>query len=105
MSFRAPKTIIEEKDTVILYLSASNKHAIDVTKEIKNKNGELVEFVFQTTFGALKVGSLIGKEYGSKVSAVRRPISVKLAHSTDYRRSIYRKDGLTSCNRLRNCGA
>lgn len=67
MSFPAPKQTIQENDTVILYLSTNNKHAIDVRKEIRNKNGELVEYVFQTSFGALKVASLIGTEYGSKV--------------------------------------
>lgn len=68
MSFTAPKRVIEENDTVILYLTATNRHAIVVTREIKNKNGELIEYVFQTSFGALKVASLIGTEYGSKVS-------------------------------------
>lgn len=67
MSFSAAKRFIEENDTVILYLSATNRHAIDVKKEIENKNGQLVEYVFQTTFGALKVASLIGVEYGTKV--------------------------------------
>lgn len=68
MSFAAPKRVIEEKDTVILYLTATSRHAIDVTREITNKNGESIEYVFQTSFGALKVASLIGTEYGSKVS-------------------------------------
>lgn len=40
MSFSAPKGVIEENDTVILYLTATNRHAIEVTREIKNKNGE-----------------------------------------------------------------
>lgn len=67
MSFAQPKTIIEEGDTVILYLTASNMHAIEVCAQIKNKKGSLVENVFQTSFGALKVYSLIGHSYGSKV--------------------------------------
>ncbi|XP_073959231.1 tRNA (adenine(58)-N(1))-methyltransferase catalytic subunit TRMT61A-like [Choristoneura fumiferana] len=66
MSFRNYKDKIDEGDTVILYLS-NNVHAIDVKPEIKNKKGEMVENVFQTTFGALKVKNLIGVEYGSKV--------------------------------------
>lgn len=68
MSFAHPKTIIEEGDTVILYLTASNMHAIEVCAQIKNKKGSLVENVFQTSFGALKVFSLIGHSYGSKVN-------------------------------------
>lgn len=71
MSFSAPKRVIQENDTVILYLNTRNRHAIDVTKEIKNKNGDLVEYVFQTSFGALKVASLVGTEYGSKVCNIR----------------------------------
>lgn len=66
MSFRNYKEIIEEGDTAILYLS-NNVHAISVYPEIKNKKGALVENVFQTTFGALKVRNLIGKKYGSVV--------------------------------------
>lgn len=70
MSFAKRKTIIEENDTVILYLSVSNLHAIDVVQQINNKKGELVENVFQTSYGALKVKNLIGVKYGSKVSLV-----------------------------------
>ncbi|XP_032522466.2 tRNA (adenine(58)-N(1))-methyltransferase catalytic subunit TRMT61A [Danaus plexippus] len=66
MSFRNFKEKIEEGDTVILYLS-NHLHAIEVKPEIKNKKGELIENVYQTTFGALKVRNLIGSEYGSKV--------------------------------------
>lgn len=67
MSFTGPKRIIEKGDTVILYLSITNMHALEVEAEIKNKNGQLVPHTHQTTYGALKVDSLIGKEYGSKV--------------------------------------
>lgn len=67
MSFRNYKSKIDEGDTVILYLS-NNLHAIDVRPEIKNKKGEKIENVYQTTFGALKVKNLIGVEYGSRVS-------------------------------------
>ncbi|XP_077286104.1 tRNA methyltransferase 61 [Arctopsyche grandis] len=65
MSFNYKETI-EVGDTVILYMS-NTMHAIDVHSEIKNKKGTMVENVFQTTFGALKVKNLIGKKYGSKV--------------------------------------
>ncbi|XP_059058769.1 tRNA (adenine(58)-N(1))-methyltransferase catalytic subunit TRMT61A [Achroia grisella] len=66
MSFRNYKDKIDEGDTVILYLS-NNLYAIDVRPEIKSKKGDLVENVFQTPFGALKVRNLIGTDYGSKV--------------------------------------
>lgn len=67
MSFRNYKSVIEEGDTVILYMS-NTMHAIDVFPEIKNKKDVLIENVFQTMFGALKVRTLIGKKYGDKVS-------------------------------------
>lgn len=67
MSFARPKTVIEENDTVILYLTVQSLHAIDVLPYIKNKKDELVENVFQTSYGALKVKELIGVKYGSKV--------------------------------------
>lgn len=71
MSFAAPQRIIAEGDTVILYLSINNMHAIDVRPQIMNKNGQLVEYTHQTTFGALKVQNLIGKKYGAKVELSR----------------------------------
>lgn len=67
MSFAAPKTVIEENDTVILYLTVQSMHAIDVVPFIKNKKEEIIENVFQTSFGALRVKDLIGVKYGSKV--------------------------------------
>lgn len=70
MSFAKPKTVIQENDTVILYLTVQSFHAIDVIPYIKNKKNELVENVFQTSFGALKVRDLIGVKYGSKVGGI-----------------------------------
>lgn len=67
MSFRNYQDKIKEGDTVILYLS-NNVYALDVQREIKNKKGDMVDNVFQTPFGALKVRTLIGAEYGSRVS-------------------------------------
>lgn len=67
MSFAAPKTIIEENDTIILYLTVQNMHAIDVCPVILNKKGQEVENIFQTSYGALKVKDVIGLKYGSKV--------------------------------------
>ncbi|XP_021190330.3 tRNA (adenine(58)-N(1))-methyltransferase catalytic subunit TRMT61A [Helicoverpa armigera] len=66
MSFKDYKDKIEEGDTAILYLSNS-LYAIDVRPEMKNKKGEIVENVYQTPFGALKVRTLIGANYGSRV--------------------------------------
>lgn len=74
MSFLAPKTVIQENDTVILYLSVQSSHAIDVVPFIKNKKDELVENVFQTTYGALKIKDLIGVKYGSKVTSSLKTI-------------------------------
>lgn len=55
MSFATPQRIIAEGDTVILYINITNMHAIDVRPKIMNKNGLLVEYTHQTTYGALKV--------------------------------------------------
>ncbi|XP_068619624.1 tRNA (adenine(58)-N(1))-methyltransferase catalytic subunit TRMT61A [Battus philenor] len=66
MSFRNYKEKIDEGDTVILYLS-NNLYAIEVSPEIKNKKGDMVENVYQTPYGALKVRNLIGVDYGSRV--------------------------------------
>lgn len=71
MSFHGYKEIIEEDDTVILYISFNSMQALKVTKEKKNKNGEMVEHVHQTTYGALKVSDLIGKKFGTKVRLSR----------------------------------
>lgn len=67
MSFLRPKDVIEEGDTVILYLSAHSMHAIEATPTIVNKKGDIIEHVFQTSFGALKVKNVIGVKYGSRV--------------------------------------
>lgn len=66
MSFAQPKTVIEEGDTVILYVT-TNVYAIEAVPQIRNKKNEMVEYVFQTNFGALKVKDIIGVPYGSKV--------------------------------------
>ncbi|KPI98744.1 tRNA (adenine-N(1)-)-methyltransferase catalytic subunit TRMT61A [Papilio xuthus] len=66
MSFRNYKEKIDEGDTVILYIS-NNVYAIEVKPEIKNKKGEMIENVYQTPYGALKIRSLIGTDYGSRV--------------------------------------
>lgn len=67
MSFEKFKDTIEQGDTVILYMRPNNMHAIQVQPKVRSKKGEWVENVFQTTYGALKVQSLVGKKYGTKV--------------------------------------
>ncbi|KAJ8670432.1 hypothetical protein QAD02_001691 [Eretmocerus hayati] len=71
MSFRRNKELIEMGDTVTLYINPNNMHQVEVKEKIKNKKGELVDNVFQTTYGALKVITLIGTKYGSKVDLSR----------------------------------
>lgn len=69
MSFNVSKEIIEEGDTIILYLTMNKMYAIEVHPQILSKKDALVENVFQVTpYGALKVKDLIGKKYGTKVS-------------------------------------
>ncbi|XP_012134820.1 tRNA methyltransferase 61 [Megachile rotundata] len=71
MSFEKVKEVIEEGDVVILYLGPSNMHSLEVKTKIVNKNGEMVDNIFQTIYGALKVFSLIGQKYGTKVQLSR----------------------------------
>lgn len=71
MSFHGYKEVIEEGDTVILYLSFNSMQALKVSKEKANKHGESIEYVHQTTYGALKVADLIGKKFGTKVRLSR----------------------------------
>lgn len=67
MSFKNNKELIEVGDIITLYLNPNNMHQIEVKDKIQNKKGEFVDYVFQTTYGALKVISLVGTKYGSKV--------------------------------------
>ncbi|KAE8740907.1 hypothetical protein FOCC_FOCC013575 [Frankliniella occidentalis] len=71
MSFNKLKSTIEEGDTVILYLNPSSLHAITVNPLTKNKKDAVVENILQTTQGGLKIKSLIGKEYGSRIQLTR----------------------------------
>ena len=71
MSFNGYKDIIQENDTVMLYISFNKTHAIQVTPTKTDKKGEIVENVFQTSYGALKVKELIGKRFGTKVQMSR----------------------------------
>lgn len=67
MSFKGPKRLIEMGDTVIVYLTINNYHAVEVKSQITNKHGQQVPYTDQTTHGALKVEDLVGKEFGSKI--------------------------------------
>ncbi|KAL6256132.1 hypothetical protein P5V15_012252 [Pogonomyrmex californicus] len=71
MSFKTTKEVIEEGDIVILYLNPNNMHSLEVKAKICNKKGEIIDNIFQTTYGALRVISLIGQKYGSKVELTR----------------------------------
>lgn len=110
MSFAKHKTIIEENDTVILYLTISNIHAIDVTPQVKNKRGELIENIFQTTFGSLKVKNLIGVKYGSKVIDLLYIMSgiftslIFFLFSFSFNRLNCQKDGHMCYSQHQNCG-
>uniref|UniRef100_A0A2M4CTN8 tRNA (adenine(58)-N(1))-methyltransferase catalytic subunit TRMT61A n=1 Tax=Anopheles darlingi TaxID=43151 RepID=A0A2M4CTN8_ANODA len=71
MSFVGPKEVIEEGDTVVLYLTPAMMHTIEAVRQIRNKKNEMIEYVFQTSFGALKVGELIGERYGARVQLTK----------------------------------
>ncbi|KAL7648540.1 UNVERIFIED_CONTAM: hypothetical protein RMT77_000446 [Armadillidium vulgare] len=71
MSFAGFKRIIEEGDTIILYVNLSQIYAIEVKPSVKNKHGKMVEYTFQSKYGALRVMDLVGKEFGSKIQLTR----------------------------------
>lgn len=71
MSFKTSKKVVEVGDIVILYLNPNHMHSLQVKAKIPNKRGEIVDNVFHTTYGALRVISLIGHKYGSKVELTR----------------------------------
>lgn len=67
MSFACTKSVVEENDTVMVYLDPKCIYPVQVTPTILAKNGERVEHIFQTKYGALKVKDLIGRQFGYKV--------------------------------------
>lgn len=71
MSFHSVREIIEKGDVVIIYLSPNNMYSLEIKPEITNKKGQSVENVFQTIYGAIKVMSLVGKRYGTKIELSR----------------------------------
>lgn len=66
MSFLKYKDLIEEGDTVIIYLNASSLYAIEIV------NGK----VFQTSYGALKHNDLIGHKYGTVAKCTKGYVHV-----------------------------
>lgn len=68
MSFNEYKNVIEEGDTVILYLTINQIYSVKAEAKAHSKKGDLIENVFQTPYGALKCVDLIGKKFGSKIS-------------------------------------
>ncbi|XP_006612071.1 tRNA (adenine(58)-N(1))-methyltransferase catalytic subunit TRMT61A [Apis dorsata] len=71
MSFNKVKEFIEEGDVVILYLGPNNMHSLEIKPKIVNKKGKMVDNIFQTIYGALKVFSLVGQKYGTKIQLSR----------------------------------
>lgn len=52
---------------MLLYFGVINQYPIEVTRQMTNSKGQIIENTFQSKYGAIKVENLIGKEYGSKV--------------------------------------
>lgn len=71
MSFAKTKDAVEEGDTVIIYVNPQAMYAIQVKPLITTKKGDMVENIFQTAYGALKVQELVGKKFGHKVQFSR----------------------------------
>lgn len=67
MGFDNLQTNVQQGDTLILYLTINEIHTIKAESKRTNKNGVQIDNVFQTSYGALVCGDLVGKEYGTKV--------------------------------------
>lgn len=67
MNYGGTRDEIEEGDTVVIYLSPQSMYPIKVTKQSLSKKGEVIDNVFQTSYGALQVRDLIGKKFGHKI--------------------------------------
>lgn len=67
MSFNGFKSVIQEGDTVILYLTVNQVYSVVAKPTALSKKGTVVDNVFQTPYGALKCAELIGKSFGSKI--------------------------------------
>jgi len=71
MSFDIYKKIIEEGDTIILYVGFNSMYPVHVTPTKYNKSGVQVDHTVQTTFGGLRVVDLIGQRFGTRVKLSR----------------------------------
>lgn len=71
MSFAKTRSIVQEGDTVIIYVNPQAMYALQVKPLTATKKGDMVENIFQTAYGALKVQELVGKKFGHKVQFSR----------------------------------
>lgn len=67
MSFATNKKVVDEGDTVIIYVNPQCMYAIQANLMTVSKKGLPIENILNTTYGALKIKDLIGKEYGHKI--------------------------------------
>lgn len=67
MSFAINKKVVEEGDTVIIYINPQTMYAIQANLMTVSKKGVPIENILNTTYGALKIKDLIGKGYGHKI--------------------------------------
>jgi len=67
-SFIRRKELIEEGDTVMLFVSMANTYVLEVVPQTRNRHGFLVENKFQTVYGQLKVMELVGQSFGTKIN-------------------------------------
>lgn len=68
MNYEGNRDEIKEGDTVVIYLNPQSMYSIKVTQTAVSKKGDVIDNVFQTSFGALQVKDLIGKKFGHKIS-------------------------------------
>lgn len=77
MSFDGYKETIEEGDLVILYISFDRQMPLEVKSTVMDKKlNKEVDFVQQTSYGALRVKDLLGKKFGVKFKLPRGYIYV-----------------------------
>ncbi|KAK9880342.1 hypothetical protein WA026_010227 [Henosepilachna vigintioctopunctata] len=67
MSFDGYKTVIKEGDSVILYLTINQYYILEAKNTAVSKKGATVQNIFQTPYGPIICGDLIGKLYGTKI--------------------------------------
>ncbi|KAL3277530.1 hypothetical protein HHI36_012875 [Cryptolaemus montrouzieri] len=67
MSFNGYKDLIVEGESVILYLTINQFYILEAKTTTLSKKGVVVQNIFQTPYGSLACGDLIGKKYGTKI--------------------------------------